>query len=85
MTKATQQLHELGQSIWLDNITRDLLTTGTLKRYVDELSVTGLTSIRRSSTMRSRTARPTTAKFAMASNGATPARSCSSSWLSKTS
>jgi transaldolase len=42
--KATQQLHELGQSIWLDNITRDLLTTGTLKRYIDELSVTGLTS-----------------------------------------
>src|ERR1700761_1575120 len=42
--KATEQLHELGQSIWLDNITRDLLTTGTLKRYVDELSVTGLTS-----------------------------------------
>ena len=42
--KATQQLHNLGQSIWLDNITRDLLTTGTLKRYIDELSVTGLTS-----------------------------------------
>jgi transaldolase len=42
--KATQQLHELGQSIWLDNITRDLLTTGTLRRYIDELSVTGLTS-----------------------------------------
>jgi transaldolase len=42
--KATQQLHDLGQSIWLDNITRDLLTTGTLKRYIDELSVTGLTS-----------------------------------------
>ena len=42
--KATQQLHELGQSIWLDNITRDLLTTGTLKRYIAELSVTGLTS-----------------------------------------
>jgi len=42
--KATQQLHELGQSLWLDNITRDLLTTGTLKRYIDELSVTGLTS-----------------------------------------
>jgi transaldolase len=42
--KATQQLHDLGQSIWLDNITRDLLTEGTLKRYVDELSVTGLTS-----------------------------------------
>ena len=42
--KATRQLHELGQSLWLDNITRDLLTSGTLKRYVDELSVTGLTS-----------------------------------------
>ena len=34
----------MGQSIWLDNITRDLLTGGTLKRYIDELSVTGLTS-----------------------------------------
>ncbi len=42
--KATQLLHNLGQSLWLDNITRDLLTNGTLKRYVDELSVTGLTS-----------------------------------------
>ncbi len=42
--KATQLLHNLGQSIWLDNITRDLLNTGTLKRYVVELSVTGLTS-----------------------------------------
>ena len=42
--KATQMLHDLGQSLWLDNITRDLLDTGTLKRYIDELSVTGLTS-----------------------------------------
>ena len=42
--KATQHLHELGQSLWLDNITRDLLTKGTLKSYVAELSVTGLTS-----------------------------------------
>jgi transaldolase len=42
--KATQKLHDLGQSIWLDNITRDLLTSGTLKGYIDELSVTGLTS-----------------------------------------
>ena len=42
--KATQLLHNLGQSIWLDNITRNLLDTGTLKRYIDELSVTGLTS-----------------------------------------
>jgi len=42
--KATQLLHNLGQSIWLDNITRDLLDNGTLRRYIDELSVTGLTS-----------------------------------------
>ena len=42
--KATQLLHNLGQSLWLDNITRDLLTSGTLKSYIDDLSVTGLTS-----------------------------------------
>ena len=42
--KATQQLHDLGQSLWLDNITRDLLDGGTLERYIRELSVTGLTS-----------------------------------------
>jgi transaldolase len=41
---ATQWLHDLGQSLWLDHITRDLLDSGTLKRYVDEWSVTGLTS-----------------------------------------
>jgi transaldolase len=42
--KATQELHELGQRLWLDNITRDMLDDGTLKRYIDELSITGLTS-----------------------------------------
>lgn len=42
--KSTQRLHDLGQSLWLDNITRDLLNNGTLQRYIDELSVTGLTS-----------------------------------------
>jgi transaldolase len=42
--KATQLLHNLGQSIWLDNITRDLLNTSTLKQYIADLSVTGLTS-----------------------------------------
>jgi transaldolase len=42
--KPTQQLRNLGQSLWLDNITRQILDNGTLKRYVDELSVTGLTS-----------------------------------------
>lgn len=41
---STRKLHDLGQSLWLDNITRDLLNSGTLKRYIDELSVTGLTS-----------------------------------------
>lgn len=40
----TRQLHDLGQRLWLDNITRDLLDQGTLARYIDELSVTGLTS-----------------------------------------
>ena len=42
--KPTQQLHDLGQSLWLDNISRGLLTSGTLRRYIDELSITGLTS-----------------------------------------
>ena len=44
MMKATQKLHEMGQSLWLDNITRGLLTSGTLRRYIQEFSVTGLTS-----------------------------------------
>src|SRR5437016_6298921 len=42
--KGTRRLHDAGQSIWLDNITRALLRSGGLRRYVDELSVTGLTS-----------------------------------------
>ena len=41
---ATKTLYNLGQSLWLDNITRDLLDSGTLKRYISDLSVTGLTS-----------------------------------------
>jgi transaldolase len=41
---AARRLHDLGQSLWLDNITRDLLTTGTLQRYIEEWSITGLTS-----------------------------------------
>src|SRR5258707_458359 len=41
---ATRRLHDLGQSIWLDNITRDMLNGGVLKGYIDKLSVTGLTS-----------------------------------------
>jgi len=41
---ATRRLHEAGQSLWLDNITRSLVTSGTLRRYIDEFSITGLTS-----------------------------------------
>jgi len=44
MNLPTRKLHDLGQSIWLDNITRDMLTGGVLRRYIDEYSVTGLTS-----------------------------------------
>ena len=39
--KATQSLHDLGQSIWLDNITRELLDSGTLKRYIDDFRSRG--------------------------------------------
>ena len=42
--RPTQKLRDLGQSLWLDNITRELLNSGTLKRYIDDFSVTGLTS-----------------------------------------
>jgi transaldolase len=42
--KATRTLHDLGQSLWLDNITRNMLRTGVLRRYIDEFSITGLTS-----------------------------------------
>ena len=42
--KATQRLHDLGQSLWLDNISREILDDGTLRRYIEEFSVTGLTS-----------------------------------------
>ena len=41
---STKALHDVGQSLWLDNITRELLNGGVLRRYIDELSVTGLTS-----------------------------------------
>ncbi len=44
MVKPTKRLHDFGQSLWLDNITRPLLTSGSLQRHIEELSVTGLTS-----------------------------------------
>ena len=40
----TQRLHELGQSLWLDNITREMLDSGQLQRYIEDFSITGLTS-----------------------------------------
>ena len=40
--KGTRQLQELGQSLWLDNITRGLMTSGTLQRYIDELSISSI-------------------------------------------
>ena len=42
--KPAQALHDLGQSLWLDNVTRELLTSGKLQHYIDDFSVTGLTS-----------------------------------------
>jgi transaldolase len=42
--KVTQQLHDLGQRIWLDNMTRELMISGTLQRYISDYAVTGLTS-----------------------------------------
>ncbi len=44
MNSHTRKLHDLGQRLWLDNISRELLTSGTLARYISELSVTWLTS-----------------------------------------
>ena len=44
MNPNTQKLHTLGQSLWIDNITREMLSDGTLRRYIADLSVTGLTS-----------------------------------------
>ena len=78
--KATKELHDLGQSLWLDNITRDLLDSGTLKRYIDELSVTGLTSnptifehaVAKSKSM--------TRRLAVFCRQVFQARSCSSNW-----
>jgi hypothetical protein len=58
--KATQELHDLGQSLWFDNITRDLLDNGTLKRYIKEFSVTGLHQILRSLSMPYQRADPMT-------------------------
>ena len=80
MMKATQSLHNLGQSIWLDNITRELLDKGTLKRYIDELSVTGLTSNPTIFDHAMLIANRTIPKYAAWWARAFPAKHCSSSW-----
>ena len=78
--KATQLLHDLGQSIWLDNITRDLLDSGTLKRYIDEFSVTGLTSNPTIFDHAIKNSPPTTPRFATNWLKENPVRRCSSTW-----
>ena len=78
--KPTKIIHDLGQSLWLDNITRDLLNSGTLQRYIDEHSVTGLTSIQPSSITPSGTARTTTPTFARRRCGPSRRKICSSTW-----
>ncbi len=67
--KATEKLHELGQSLWLDNITREMLDSGTLQQYSDDYSVTG------------RTSNPAIFKKAIADAGARP---FCSTWRSRT-
>ena len=83
--RATAQLHRMGQSLWLDNITRDLLSQGTLQRYIDELSVTGLTSNPTIFERPSRTAPPTTWRSPRNSVRASREKRCSSSSHSRTS
>jgi len=74
----------LGQSVWLDNITRELLDSGTLKRYIDDLSVPGLTSNPTIFDHASLTANRTIPKFASSSVRAFPAKHCFLSWRCKT-
>jgi len=83
--KATQKLHELGQSIWLDNITRDLLTSGTLRRYLSELSLTGLTSNPTIFDQAIKSSSPTIQRSVQSSSRESREKNCSSSWRSKTS
>jgi transaldolase len=78
--KATEILHERGQSLWLDNITRDLLETGTLARYIGELSVTGLTSNPTIFDHAIKNSSATTPPSGRRSRKASRARNCSSSW-----
>ena len=81
----TKKLHDLGQSLWLDNITRELLNSGTLKRYIDELSVTGLTSNPTIFDHAIKNSTTTTQDIAPKARGRQDrARRCSSSWRWRT-
>ena len=81
--RATEELHELGQSIWLDNITREMLDSGQLRTYIDDYSVTGLTS--NPSIFDKAIARAaTTTRSATRPRRASTASSCSSSSQSRT-
>ena len=81
----TTLLRDLGQSLWLDNITRELLDNGTLRRYIDEYSITGPDlqpdDLRRGDRQ---AATPTTRASAARRARARRAKRCSSSWRSKT-
>lgn len=76
---ATQLLSDLGQSLWLDNITRGLLSTGMLRRYIDELPVSRLISNPAISTARSGTAKTTMKRSKASSRRASQGMNCSSS------
>ena len=82
--KPTQELHNLGQSLWLDNITRDLLDNGTLKRYIDEFSITGLTSNPTIFEHAISKSKAYDAQLAACCHRAFQARSFSSSWRCRT-
>ena len=77
----TKTLHNLGQSLWLDNITRDLLNSGTLQRYIDEFSVTGLTSNPTIFDHVIKNSADYDSDIAGACRAQRPRKTCSSSWL----
>ncbi len=78
--KATEQLHQAGQSLWLDNITRGLLEKGTLARYLTDYSITGLTSNPSIFDKPSKPARTTTPTSPPTKPAAPPTSRCSSNW-----
>ena len=81
---ATKQLHELGQSLWLDNITRGLLDSGTLKRYLHDFRSPDLRPTRRSSIMRYETRSFMTRRLPKRPPGENQAKTCFSTWRWKT-